>query len=88
MLPSKVCIKIDKIKKNFLWGDSTTKRRIHLISWNSVTLPKVVGGLGIKTSIHKNKALLAKRLWDIQTHLESFHALMFRKKYSYMTPPK
>ena len=43
-------------------GDSTTKRRIHLLNWNSVTLPKTAGGLGIKISIHKNKALLAKHL--------------------------
>ena len=57
------------------------------MSWNSVTLPKAVGGLSIKTSILRNKALLAKCLWDIRTHPESFHALIFKKKYSYMTLP-
>lgn len=83
MLPSKVCKEIDKINKNFLWGDSTTKRRIHLLNWKPVTLPKAAGGLGIEISIHRNKTRLAKRLWDVRTHLDSLHALMFKKKYSH-----
>lgn len=87
MLPSKVFKEINKFNKKFLWRHSTTKRNIHLMNWSFVTLPKAVGGLGIKTSIHRNKALLAKCLCDIWTHSKSLHALMFRKKYCYLAPP-
>ena len=88
MLPSKICKEIDKINKNFLWGDFITKCRIHFMNWNSFTLPKAAGGLSIKTSTHRNKALLAKRLWDIRTHPGSLHALMFKRKYPHPTPSK
>ena len=51
-----------KLIRTSYGGDSTTKRRIHLLNWNSVTLPRAAGGLGIKISIHRNKALLPKHL--------------------------
>lgn len=39
-LPSSVCDKIDRINRNFLWGDSPIKKKIHLVNWNSVCKSK------------------------------------------------
>ena len=87
MLPTKVCKEIDKINRKFLWADSTTRRKIHLLNCYSATKPKSLGGLGIKESIHRNKELLAKRLWEIRSNLAGLHVLMLRKKYHFIASP-
>lgn len=65
------------------WGDSTTRKRIHAIGWEIVTKPKHLGGLGIPNSICRNKALLAKRLWEFRTKTDNIWADTFKKKYPY-----
>ena len=80
MLHLKVYKEIDRINKNFLCSDTTTKRKIHRLNWHSVTKPKPLGG-HMKESSHRDKALLVKRLWDIWTNPNGLHALMLSKKY-------
>lgn len=65
----------------FLWEETTQKRKIHLLSWHIVTKPKWLGGLGIKKSLRRNKALLAKCLWHIRTNPNELHTLMLKNKY-------
>ena len=68
MLPHKTCTELDKINRNFLWVDSTTRQRMHAIGWDVVTKPKHLGGLGISKSMSRNRAFLAKRLWEFRTN--------------------
>ncbi|WOK93465.1 ribonuclease H protein [Canna indica] len=61
------CIdKIEQNTRNFLWSDTPDKKAIHHISWDTVTLPKSEGGLGIHDIHTSCLALQAKR---IQCHL-------------------
>ena len=46
-LRSHLCEKLDKINRDFLWGSSTEKKRLHLVAWSKVIKPKEEGGLGI-----------------------------------------
>ena len=55
-IPSHVANKIEKIQRDFLWGDS----KVHLVGWDKVCVPKVNGGLGIRKLTTFNKALLGK----------------------------
>ncbi|KAK3219049.1 hypothetical protein Dsin_013019 [Dipteronia sinensis] len=47
-LPSEICHNLDKLNRNFLYGHTLDKKTIHLISWDTVCIPKRNGGLGIK----------------------------------------
>lgn len=39
-LPIKVCNAVDKLIMNFLWGSTEEKRKLHLVNWDTVTMPK------------------------------------------------
>ncbi|KAI0500636.1 hypothetical protein KFK09_018852 [Dendrobium nobile] len=41
------CATINKLCSRFLFHNSIEARKLHLISWSTVTLPKAAGGLGI-----------------------------------------
>lgn len=59
-LPSHLCEKLDKINRDFLWGSSAEKRKLHLLGWSKIIRPKDDGGLDIQAVRLKNIALLAK----------------------------
>ena len=53
-IPTHVANKIEKIQRDFLWGDS----KLHLVGWNKICAPIANGGLGIRKLTTFNKALL------------------------------
>ena len=58
-IPTHVANKIEKLQRDFLWGDSKT----HLVGWDKICTPIANGGLGIRKLTTFNKALLGKWLW-------------------------
>lgn len=36
-IPSGVAIAIEKVQRQFLWGDTTEKKRVHMVKWEKVT---------------------------------------------------
>ena len=61
--PKHTCAKIDSILRDFWWGVKEGKRGFYLKAWDSMCVPKSVGGLGIHRSGDMNNALLAKLGW-------------------------
>ncbi|KAK2660241.1 hypothetical protein Ddye_006774 [Dipteronia dyeriana] len=39
-LPSKISTSHDKINRDFLWGNSVDRKKVHLVKWDTVCLPK------------------------------------------------
>ena len=70
-LRSHLCEKLDKINRDFLWGSSTEKKKLHLVGWSKVIKPKEEGGLGIQVAQAKNIALLAKLNWRLYHEKDS-----------------
>lgn len=38
---------IDKIQRNFIWGTTDVKKKLHEVRWDTLVRPKEVGGLGL-----------------------------------------
>ena len=64
-LPTKVCDSIDKMMRDFIWGSTEERRRMHMVRWSIVILPKELGGLGLYSMKHRNEAILAKLCWRL-----------------------
>lgn len=63
--PQSILKKVDKIGRDFLWSCSTNKRKIALVSWDTVCTPKKYGGLSIKNSKEWNIASVGKLIWQL-----------------------
>ena len=55
--PLKITNATDRLSRNFFWGSTESKKKLHLISWRKITNPKKEGGLGLLATEPKNKAL-------------------------------
>ena len=60
-LTIKVSATIDKLIRDLLWGASSTEnRRMHMMNWSTITLPKDRGGLNLYQMQYRIQAFLAK----------------------------
>lgn len=60
--PTSVIDYIEKLRRQFLWGDNEVKHNINWVAWKCVLGPKAEGGLGISTLRSVNISLLTKWL--------------------------
>lgn len=63
-IPKLIALKIVKLQRRFLWGESSNGRMcVPSVSWSSIELPKELGGLGVGNILMKNLILLFKWWW-------------------------
>ncbi|XP_062114152.1 uncharacterized protein LOC133825189 [Humulus lupulus] len=65
ILPQSIIKEVDKLCRQFLWGASGTRSKLHFASWQQVCRPKAFGGLGLRERSSWNRALLAKYIWAV-----------------------
>ena len=80
-LPPKILQGIDRLSRNFLWGSSENKKKLHLISLEKITRSKEDGGLGIQAAKPKNSVMLAKLNWRFNAEKSSLWVRVLSKKY-------
>lgn len=53
-LPKNINRLIDRTQRNFIWGSTAEKSKLHLVNWHTLTDIKNNGGLGIVSAENKN----------------------------------
>jgi ribonuclease HI/exonuclease III len=80
--PKTITNRIDALLRRFLWeGGKNNAKKLHLISWPKVKLPKLEGGLNIRDVAAHNLAMGCKLLWQMITGKRTWSKQVLRKKY-------
>lgn len=72
---------LDKLPRDFLWGNLDGSSKFHLVDCKKVCQPIKQGGLGIQNLIYFNCALLGKWLWRFATKRGEFWPNFIASKY-------
>lgn len=72
--PTGIIDKLEKLRRNFLWGGSEGNSKIHWVSWNKIIANKSDGGLGVGSIKAFNTALIVKWWWRFRSEPESIWA--------------
>lgn len=80
-LPTSITNHIDRIQRNFLWGTTDVKRKLHTVGWKIITCKKEDGGLKIQKSTTRNLTLITKLAWRLHINLEVLWANVLSQKY-------
>ena len=80
-LPQGTCESLDQSNRNFLWGGSEEKRKIHLVAWPEVCKTKRNGGLGIRHAHAQNQAYMMKLGWQLTHRKDDLWVKIVRDKY-------
>ena len=79
--PLKVCARLERIQRQFLWGGSDLVKKVSLVSWATVCTEKRKGGMGIKSFSKMNKALLSKWNWRFANDKNSLWRIVIGTKF-------
>lgn len=80
-IPATVAKKIEKLCRDFLWGDTQEKKTFHSVGWKKICRPKAKGGLGIRKIKLTNRALLAKWIWRYASEKKHLWRKTVHQKY-------
>ncbi|KAI9092558.1 hypothetical protein K1719_027686 [Acacia pycnantha] len=64
-LQMETCNEIDKHRRSFLWGSTSSSHKPHLVSWYTECNQKEDGGLGLQQARYQNWAFMTKLDWAL-----------------------
>lgn len=64
-LPKSCVEDIHRLQRKFVWGDTDENRKLHAILWDTVTMPKQLGGMGFRDLNLLNRVCLMKLGWSM-----------------------
>ena len=68
LIPKGIIEDIERVQRNFLWGEEEGKKVWHPVAWDKLCMPKDKGGVGVKSLQHMNEAFLLKLIWRLHTN--------------------
>lgn len=80
-IPVSVARSIEKLHRDLLWGGMADEHKHHLVNWKHICSLIQQGGLGIRSMVAFNKALLGKWLWSYTSEPTSLWRQVVDSKY-------
>lgn len=80
-LPRAICEHVNYIIRKFWWGSKKGERKAHCVSWETMTKPEYMVGLGFRDLGLFNLTLLARQTWRILQESISLSARMSKLVY-------
>ena len=80
-VPMGICDKMKSIIANYWWGFEDGRKKMHWRSWDWLTSPKSLGGLGFRDFVLFNQAMLGKQCWRLLTEPTSLCARVLKGRY-------
>lgn len=81
LLPDKVIKKLTVLVRNFFWGRGVDNKKMAYVAWKDITVPKGMGGLGLRSLAEMNQALVLKNVWKIASGHNASWVMVLRAKY-------
>jgi hypothetical protein len=81
LLSRTTCKKLKTPIANYWWGGSAENKHMHWQSWERLTYPKVLGGMGFRDRRNFNIAMLGKQGWRLMTRPDSLGAKVLKGRY-------
>ncbi|KAM0029767.1 putative RNA-directed DNA polymerase [Helianthus debilis subsp. tardiflorus] len=69
--PLGVIKKLEKIRREFLWGSNDEKEKMKWVAWRNMMTPKDLGGMGFGSLRVANLAMLSKWWWRFKVEKDS-----------------
>jgi hypothetical protein len=80
-IPVSICESLRRAIADFWWGIEEGKKKMHWRSWDWLTTPKCLGGLGFRDLILFNQAMLGRQCWRLLTDPSSLCARVLKGRY-------
>uniref|UniRef100_A0A803QCS5 Reverse transcriptase domain-containing protein n=1 Tax=Cannabis sativa TaxID=3483 RepID=A0A803QCS5_CANSA len=80
-LPMSFCNQVESMMAKFWWGLNENGTKIHWRSWKLLCKRKEDGGMGFRSFVHFNQALLAKQAWRLHSQPDSLLAKLLKCRY-------
>jgi hypothetical protein len=80
-LPISTCDSMRKSVANQWWGFDDGRRKLHWRSWEWLSTPKYLGGLGFRDMALFNQAMLGRQCWRLITEPNSLCARVLKARY-------
>jgi hypothetical protein len=80
-IPKSCLDDIQRMQRNFIWGDTDQKKHYHVVGWDKVTVPKWLGELGVSKLEVMNTACLMKLSWNYHGGTEELWCKVLKGKY-------
>ena len=80
-MPQKICTRLERIQRQFLWGGGRLEKKPHLVKWATVCTKKKKRGLGLRNFFKLNKAFLCKWSWRFANERNALWRKALSSKY-------
>ena len=80
-LPIGFCNRLESMMANFWWGTNKDGSKVHWKRWKLLCKSKFEGGMGFRSFVQFNQAMLAKQAWRLFENLNSLLGRLLKQRY-------